>query len=142
MPIRELTTTTLTQECIACGSLHTHELAALELGATLGDGARQHVAPDTIVLPPCAACGAGECLVRTWDAMPATHADTPHAHHRRVVNALAQHLRARGQSAAGVKALHDREPAPPPDLAPALSATPHVIASLRPPTKPLTGDKP
>jgi hypothetical protein len=86
------------------------------LGMTIGTGAGKHTAPDTIDLPHCPDCGSKECLVRTWDTAPPEVADSLHAKHRKVVNALAQHLKTHGYSDADAKVIHDAETAAPPDI--------------------------
>ena len=86
------------------------------LGVTLGNGPNKHTAPDTIDLPHCPDCGAKECLVRTWDTVDPDHAATLHGKHRKVVNALAQHLKTHGYSDADAKATHDAETAAPSDI--------------------------
>jgi predicted nucleic acid-binding Zn ribbon protein len=109
------------------------------LGVTIGS----QTAPDTIDLPHCPDCGAKECLMRTWDTMPASHANTTQAQHRKVVNAFAQHLRGIGFSDADAKVLHDKETAAPPDIdTTALSTSPRTLASVRPVTRAVRGGTP
>lgn len=88
----------------------------LRLGVTKGTGAQKRTAPDTIDLPHCPDCGAKECLVRTWDVMPASAAATFVAQHRRVVNSLAAFLKVEGYSDPDAKHLHDAESSRPLDI--------------------------
>lgn len=101
------------------------------LGVTKGSGAQKQTAVDTIDLPHCPDCGAKECLVRTWDSVPAEFADTPHGKHRKSVNALAQHLKSQGNSDPDAKAKHDAETAGPPDIDPGLPPGPVTVPSMR-----------
>jgi hypothetical protein len=101
------------------------------LGVTKGTGAQKQTAVDTIDLPHCPDCGAKECLVRTWDTVPAEFADTPHGKHRKSVNALAQHLKGQGFSDPDAKTKHDAETAGPPDIDPGLPPGPVTVPSMR-----------
>ena len=101
------------------------------LGVTKGQAAQKQTAVDTIDLPHCPDCGAKECLVRTWDSGPPEFADTPHAKHRKSVNALAQHLKGVGYSDPDAKTKHDNESAGPPDIDPGLPPGPVVVPSVR-----------
>lgn len=113
------------------------------LGVTIGTGASRHTAPDTIDLPHCPDCGSKECLMRTWDTVPAEHAGSAHDEHRRVVNALAQHLRGLGFSDPGAKAIHEAEKHAPPDIdVAALTDSKHTLASFRPLARAARGETP
>ena len=101
------------------------------LGVTKGTGTNKQTAADTIDLPHCPDCGAKECLVRTWDTAPEEVADTPHAKHRRAVNALAQHLKSQGRSDPDAKIKHDAEGAGPPDIDSDFPPTPVTVPSMR-----------
>jgi len=86
------------------------------LGVSKGQGAFKRTAADTIDLPHCPDCGSKECLVRTWDTAPPEVADKLHARHRRVVNALAEHLKGLGNSDPDAKQVHDAETRTPSDV--------------------------
>lgn len=86
------------------------------LGVTKGQGAFKRTAADTIDLPHCPECGSKECLVRTWDTAPIEVADKLHAMHRRVVNALAEHLKGLGHSDPDARQTHEAEKTRPPDF--------------------------
>lgn len=86
------------------------------LGVTKGQGAFKRTTIDTIDLPHCPDCGSKECLVRTWDTAPPEVSDKLTARHRRVVNALAQHLKSLGHSDPEAKQAHDRESRTPSDI--------------------------
>lgn len=101
------------------------------LGVTKGQGAQKQTAADTIDLPHCPDCDAKECLVRTWDPGPPEFAETPHAKHRKSVNALAQHLKGAGYSDPDAKTKHDNEIAGPPDIDPGLPPGPVMVPSVR-----------
>ena len=105
------------------------------LGVTKGTGAQKQTAVDTIDLPHCPECGAKECLVRTWDTAPAELSETPHAKHRKSVNALAQHLKGQGYSEPDAKAKHDAETHGPPDCDADFPPGPMVVPSMRKKTK-------
>jgi hypothetical protein len=103
------------------------------LGVTIGTGASKHTAPDTIDLPHCPDCGSKECLVRTWDTVPPEHAASIHGRHRKVVNALAEHLKGHGFSDPDAKVIHDAETASPPDIldTPSLTGPSRTLPSVR-----------
>lgn len=86
------------------------------LGVSKGQGAFKRLAVDTIDLPHCPECDSKECLVRTWDRAPPEVADKLTARHRRVVNALAEHLKGLGHSHPDAKERHDAEKLRPPDF--------------------------
>jgi hypothetical protein len=94
---------------------------------TKGRGDFQRTAVDTIDLPHCPECGAKECLVRTWDRAPAELADSFFAQHRRVVNALAQHLLVEGFAVPDALAMHAVALAVPPDIDHRFPAEPIVL---------------
>lgn len=108
------------------------QYGARVLGVTIGNGANKHTAPDTMDLPHCPDCGAKECLIRTWDTVAPENADTLHGKHRRVVNALAQHLKSHGNSDDDAKTKHDAETTSPPDIdTDALTAPNRTLPSAR-----------
>jgi hypothetical protein len=86
------------------------------LGVSKGQGAFKKTTVDTIDLPHCPDCDSKECLVRTWDTAPLEVADKLHARHRRVVNALAEHLKGLGHSDPDAKEKHAAEKTRPPDF--------------------------
>jgi hypothetical protein len=86
------------------------------LGVTKGQGAFKRTATDTIDLPHCPDCGSKECLVRTWDAAPVEVGNMLTARHRRVVNALAEHLKDLGHSDPDSREAHRAEKRRPPDV--------------------------
>jgi len=86
------------------------------LGVSKGQGAFKRIAVDTIDLPHCPECGSKECLVRTWDSAPQEVADKLHARHRRVVNALAEHLKGLGHSDPDARQAHEAEKGVPRDV--------------------------
>jgi hypothetical protein len=65
--------------------------------------------PSVLALRRCNDCGANECLVRTFDATPLELDGTHFKEHRRAVNALTEHCKARGWSHADVAAVHAAE---------------------------------
>jgi hypothetical protein len=84
------------------------------LGISLGPEPIQD--PNVLALRQCNDCGANECLVRTFDAAPPALAGTHFHEHRRAVNALAEHCKARGWSHPEVAAHHAAETARPVDI--------------------------
>lgn len=105
------------------------------LGVTKGQGAFKRTAADTIDLPHCPDCGSKECLVRTWDTAPPEVADKLHARHRRVVNALAEHLKGTGQSDPDAKQTHDAETLAPNDIDPDFTTRRMTLPSARRPPR-------
>lgn len=83
----------VTHVCPSCGAERSLPLSSLKLG--FGDN------PNAIEFPRCA-CGAQEFCLRTWEP----DIDFPH---RRAINALAEHLKDRGQSGPSVKTIHAAE---------------------------------
>lgn len=84
------------------------------LGISVGGG--QMVDKDVMALRRCNDCGANECLVRTFDAAP-SHLDGTHLKaHRKAVNSLAEHCKARGWSHPDVAAQHATESVLPVDI--------------------------
>jgi len=77
------------QQCANCGGTASVPRALLVLGHHDGDLVSD---PNLIVLPACVQCGAVEALNQTFDSAPEEL-----AHHRKKVNALAQHLKGKGQ---------------------------------------------
>jgi predicted nucleic acid-binding Zn ribbon protein len=86
------------------------------LGVTKGQGSFKRTASDTIDLPHCPDCGSKECLVRTWDTAPVEVGNMLTARHRRVVNAVAEHLKDLGHSDPDSREAHRAEKRGPPDL--------------------------
>lgn len=105
------------------------------LGVTKGQGAFKRTAVDTIDLPHCPDCGSKECLVRTWDSAPPEVADMLTARHRRVVNALAGHLKGIGQSDPDAKQAHDAETRAPSDIDPDFMTKRITLPSARRPPR-------
>jgi len=68
-----------------------------------------------ICAPPCA-CGSVEIFVRTWDTCPSQFTGSRFDVHRRVVNSLAQCIKAAGRSHASHAPTHVGETTAPPDL--------------------------
>lgn len=105
------------------------------LGVTKGQGAFKRTAVDTIDLPHCPECNSKECLVRTWDTAPQEFADSLHARHRRVVNALAEHLKGLGHSDPDAKQAHDAESRTPSDIDPDFMTRRITLPSARRPPR-------
>lgn len=97
------------------------------LGVSKGEGAGKQTAPDIIELPHCPECDAKECLQRTWDTCPERYQDSFFGRHRRIVNALAQHLKDGGFSHPEAAGLHGKETRAPVDLEPGVPATPVTL---------------
>lgn len=110
MPMVSADSDSVVQHCAACGANNRIEMDSLELGHAIG----QRINPDVIVLPACG-CGATEALVRTWDTCPDEALNSHLDLHRKVVNGLAQYLKAAGSSHTAVKSHHDAETIEPPD---------------------------
>lgn len=105
------------------------------LGVTKGQGAFKRTAADTVDLPHCPDCGSKECLVRTWDTAPPEVADKLTARHRRVVNALAEHLKGIGHSDPDAKQAHDAESRTPSDIDPDFMTRRITLPSARRPPR-------
>lgn len=105
------------------------------LGVTKGQGAFKRTAADTIDLPHCPDCGSKECIVRTWDTAPPEVADKLTARHRRVVNALAEHLKGLGNSDPDAKQTHDAETRAPSDIDPDFTTRRITLPSARRPPR-------
>jgi hypothetical protein len=86
------------------------------LGICIGSDAHQQRDKNIIALRRCNDCGSNEGLVRTFDAAPDEHTGTFFDAHRRAVNALAEHWKARGWSHPEVAALHAEETVRPIDI--------------------------
>lgn len=108
MPLVRASKEEIVYQCGWCDEERTIPVSDLVLGA---GGAGRNGAPDTIVLPDCE-CGAHSNLCRTWDEGP----KDSRGNRRRAINALAQHLRAIGQSHPEAKEKHDSEARDPPDM--------------------------
>lgn len=72
--------------------------------------------PNVIALRRCNDCGANECLVRNFDQAGDEHEDTHFQQHRRAVNALAEHAKARGWIHPAHVEHHAAHAAVPPDI--------------------------
>jgi len=94
------------------------------LGFAAGSQTRD---PNTIALRRCHDCGSHEYVLRTFDAAPPELAGTHFYEHRRAVNALAEHCKARGWSHPEFATEHAIETACPVDIHPALTAGEHSI---------------
>lgn len=105
------------------------------LGISKGQGAFKRTAADTIDLPHCPDCGSKECLVRTWDSAPAEVADRLTALHRRVVNAVAEHLKDLGHSDPDSRETHRSERRRPPDIDPEFTTRRVALPSARRPPR-------
>jgi hypothetical protein len=105
------------------------------LGVSKGQGAFKRTAVDTIDLPHCPDCASKECLVRTWDVAPLEVADKLHAKHRRIVNALGEHLKSLGHSDPDAKQAHDAEKTRPPDFDPDFAVKRVALPSARKPPR-------
>jgi hypothetical protein len=84
------------------------------IGLSLGAGELQD--HNVMALRRCNDCGANECLLRTFEATGAELDGTHFKEHRKVVNALAEHCKARGWSHPDVAHLHAAETARPADV--------------------------
>jgi len=105
------------------------------LGVTKGQGAFKRTAADTIDLPHCPDCASKECLVRTWDTAPAEVANMLTARHRRVVNALAEHLKDLGHSDPDSREAHRAEERRPPDIDADFATRRATLPSARRPSR-------
>lgn len=83
-------------------------------------GPEQMQDPSILALRRCNDCGANECLVRTFDTTAHELAGTHFKEHRRAVNTLAEHCKARGWSHPHVAAHHAAETERPADIHAAL----------------------
>jgi len=104
------------------------------LGVVVGPPSDQLRDKNVIALRRCNDCGANECLIRTFDAAPAEYEGTHFAQHRKSVNALAQHFKAKGWSHPDVAEDHAAETSGPQDIAPAFPPGPLAppLSRLRP----------
>jgi predicted nucleic acid-binding Zn ribbon protein len=105
------------------------------LGVTKGQGSFKRTASDTIDLPHCHDCGSKECLVRTWDTAPVEVGNMLTARHRRVVNALAEHLKELGHSDPDSREAHGAEKRRPPDIDSDFAARRITLPSARMPSR-------
>jgi hypothetical protein len=87
MPLKQLTATTLTQECPFCGTDNDIDVSSLEAGQENG-------LADCIGLPPCESCGALEVLIRNKSG-------AGHREHSLAVNRLHARLKAAEQTCTG-----------------------------------------
>jgi hypothetical protein len=88
------------------------------LGVSFGPGQMQD--PSILALRRCNDCGANECLIRTLDATAPELDGTHFKEHRRAVNTLAEHCKARGWSHPDVTVHHAAETTRPADIHAAL----------------------
>ena len=84
------------------------------LGISFGPESMQD--PNVLALRRCNDCGSNECLVRTFDATAPELHGTHFHEHRRAVNTLAEHCKARGWSHPDLAAHHAAEVARPLDI--------------------------
>lgn len=107
MPIRELFTDHIEQECYPCGAVRDVKLADF----TVGVKRAEHVSGQLMQLPPCPVCGAVEFLVASSEQAALTPGSFSHKH-RLLVGALyAQMVRAgRHLGELGPASLSDIEP--------------------------------
>jgi hypothetical protein len=84
------------------------------LGISFGPESMQD--PNVLALRRCNDCGSNECLVRTFDATTPELDGTHFKEHRKAVNTLAEHCKARGWSHPDVAAHHAAEVARPLDV--------------------------
>lgn len=94
MPILSATATTLSHLCAGCGAESTVDVSTLAIGNERD--------PSVIALPPCVHCNSNECVIQTFDAPDPPIPGSHHEEHKKVVNALAAHLIAKGQVTPGV----------------------------------------
>jgi hypothetical protein len=131
MPIQKLFPSRLEQCCAICGRVNVVRFDDIELGASAEGGAR--INKDVIRLPSCPGCGAVENLVRTWDdasgVLPAGHK----LEHRKLVNRLAERLKATGRVNAGCAARIAEEKDEPPNIIPLDPADPDRAIDIGPP---------
>ncbi len=90
----------------------------------LGDHAGPYENTDVIVFRTCG-CGSYEMVNRTWDVAPANLAGTPFYEHRRAVNALGQHFKAKGWLHSDLASRFAAEATPPADV---LTSTTGIVA--------------
>jgi hypothetical protein len=98
------------------------------LGISFGPASMRD--PNVLALRRCNDCGSNECLVRTFDVTAPQLDGTHFKEHRRAVNTLAEHCKARGWSHPDVAAHHAAETARPPDCHPAFPDRPLVLPSF------------
>ena len=114
MPIIRSTDQQLTLACARCGAESTATRESLKAGDY--NEAMQQPEPDICRLPPCAACGAVEFLVRTWDQPP--EPDSQAGRHKGLVNRLFKDLVQAGDVDERCAARYQAETKEPPDLIP------------------------
>jgi len=132
MPIIRATDQQLTLVCARCGAESTVARDSLRAGDY--NEAMQQPEPDICRLPPCAACGAVEYLVRTWDQHP--EPDCQAGRHKGLINRLFKDLVQAGKVDERCAARYQAETAEPPDIIPLAPVgegeTPAVIEIGRP----------
>jgi len=99
MPIRELRTNDLDQECAKCGTVVAVPVNAIVAGVSR-DGQTN---PNVIALPVCAACGATEFLLRSPVGEEHPSQGSYGHKHRLLVDMLHARLVQRGRLAEGLK---------------------------------------
>jgi hypothetical protein len=109
------------------------------LGISHGDAPDAMKNKDVLVLRRCNDCGSHENLIRTFDAAPPEHDGTFFAEHRKAVNALAEHCKARGWSHPGVAADHAAETTRPADIDEGFPERPAVLPAFVPSNRPSPG---
>ena len=114
MPIIRATDQQLTLACARCGAEATVTCESLQAGEY--NEAMQQPETDICRLPPCAACGAVEFLVRTWDQHPEPECQA--GRHKGLVNRLFKDLVQAGRVEERCAAAFQAETQEPLDLIP------------------------
>ena len=114
MPIIRATDQHLTLACARCGVEATVAHETLRAGDY--NQVLEQPEPDICRLPPCAACGAVEFLVRTWDQHPEPGSQA--ARHKGLVNRLFKDLVQAGRFEERCAPAYQAETREPPDLLP------------------------
>ena len=114
MPIIRATDQQLTLACARCGAETTVARDSIKAGDYNEVLAQPE--PDICRLPPCAACGAVEFLVRTWDEHPEPQSQA--ARHKGLVNQVFKDLVGAGRVDEHCAARYQAETTDPPDLMP------------------------
>ena len=112
MPIIRATHQQLTVACSRCGAETTVARDSLQAGDYNEVLAQPE--PDICRLPPCAACGAVEFLVRTWDEHPEPQSQA--GRHKGLVNRVFKDLVGAGRVDEHCAARYQAETTEPPDL--------------------------
>jgi hypothetical protein len=86
MPVRELFTDHIEQECIACDHVHEVAFTTLRVGV---ERVPRFSSSNLIQLPPCPVCGAVEFLAKSLDDEPSHPSPGSYGHrHKLLVNKL------------------------------------------------------